>query len=56
MRGVGNENRPPALSSYSILHVYRPDAPNVERWIDRLNHTIYVNTGAKDGANIVILI
>lgn len=44
------------LSSYSILHVHRPDYPDIERWIDRETQTIYVNTCARPGANIVVLV
>ena len=43
------------LEAYSITHVHRPDMPDVERWIDREDMIIYINTAAKPGAKIVVL-
>lgn len=56
MKKGAADNRTHILKSYSILHVYRPDCPDIERWIDRDNQTIYVNTGARPGAKIVRLV
>ena len=55
MKKDAADNRTQILKSYSILHVYRPDEPDIERWIDRDEHIIRVNTGAKPGAKIVKL-
>ena len=56
MKKDAAQSRTPILDSYSILHIHRPDRPDIERWIDRDEHIIYVNTGAKPGAKIVVLI
>lgn len=46
----------PMLDSYSITHIFCPEQPDIERWIDRERRIIYVNTGARPGAKIVRLI
>ena len=46
----------PRLSTFTHIKVYRPDAPETLRWIDAVNHTVYENTGAMEGAKIVRLI
>jgi len=48
--------RTPMLDSYSITHIFCPEQPDIERWIDRERRIIYVNTGARPGAKIVRLI
>ena len=50
------ENRIRILKSYSVLRIYRPDAPHIERWIDRDTKVIYINIGAKPDAKIVRLV
>lgn len=56
MKNRAANSRTPILDAYSITHIYRPDEPDVERWIDRNEHIIYVNTAAKPGAKIVALV
>ena len=55
MNPGGKPGGKPQLSAYSILHVHRPDQPEIERWIDRETQTIYINTGAKPNAKIIKL-
>ena len=43
------------LSEYEIRRIERPDKPDIERWIDREEMIIYINTAAKPGAKIVQL-
>ena len=55
MKRDAEKPRTPMLNRCSITHIHRPDQPEIERWIDRDNQTIYINTGAKPGAKITAL-
>lgn len=43
------------LDAYEVKRISRPDMPDVERWIDREDMIIYINTAAAPDAKIVVL-
>lgn len=49
-------SRTNALDEYRIVKVYRPDDPEIERYVWPLGKVIFINTGAKPGAKIAMLI
>lgn len=38
-----------ALKTYKRIRVFRPDAPNIRRWVLPEERRIYINTAAPDG-------
>ena len=51
---MGN-SKTPILDTYRKIEVFRPNTPQIARFIDREFKVIYVNTAADPGAKIVYL-
>lgn len=56
MKRDAEKNNPLKLDKYNIVKVYMPNEPEVERYVWAWGKVIFINTGARPGANIRRLI
>lgn len=45
-----------SYASYTVLYVFYPERPDVERFVAPGKATIYINLSARPDANVIMLI